>query len=351
MRARDFVGACAVALALSSTAAAWAATVLGDVSDGALLTADGDGTIETDLASALLLVEIVREHVVSGAVTGATPVPLAIEPSDHGAKLGDHRALPLGELLQLLLLTRSPLATRSLAQALGAGAGGVHAGMVAAAAHLGLHDTTVSEYPFGAPARTTATDLGRLGLAIAGDPELRRRLTLDGVPIADGDYIIRATSPLIAVTPPRQGPGHAGSGPVLALAREGDLDLLAVTTDPDAEHEAWRLLEAAHTRYERIAVVKEGQPVGPDVEVRNGIIPRFNAIAAEPFAITIERGVAHGLGARVQLPPAVEAPIEVRQEVGELIIEQREQIIAVIPLVAPRTIAPNRWLDAATMSR
>jgi Penicillin-binding protein 5, C-terminal domain len=356
MRARYVAGACALGLVMTSATAASAARVLGDAAEGTVLAAvDPDVTVDTELATTLVLVETVRARLAAGAVTAAAPIPL-IGATDPGSTLAGHATLPLGELLQLLLLTRSPTAARSLVDAVGPGLDAARTRMLAAAAGVGLAQTTLPEPLFAgkgtlAPARTTPADLARLGLAIAGDPDLRRRLSLDGVPIAGGDFITRATSPLIAVAPPRAGMRRPVAGPALALAHDGDLDLLAVATGADAARDVWRAIEEASTRYERVLVVREGQPIGPGIDVRSGIIPRFNAIAAEAFAITVERGVAPRLGVRVQLPTAVDAPVEVHQGIGELVIEQRDRIVGVIPLVAPRAIAPSRWLDAAAIRR
>src|SRR5262249_43016324 len=133
---------------------------------------------------------------------------------------------------------------------------------------------------------TTARDLGRLALAVAGDPELRRRLALDGVPISNGGVIARATSPIIAVASEGATP-HVGptDGAPIALVERDGLELLAVAVGPHARDELTSVLEHGFERYRRVELVHQGQPVGPTVHVRGGIIPTFNAVAAEPWAL------------------------------------------------------------------
>jgi hypothetical protein len=222
--------------------------------------------------------------------------------------------------------------------------------MMTAAGRLGMTVTSAPVLPEGealradAPLHTSARDLARLGLAVAGRGDLRRRLELDGVPIADGGVIVRATAPLITFA---DGPPPRSSGPqALTLGHEDGLELLAVGTGMHARTEATHALEAALARYERRQIVRAGQEVGPLVYVRGGIIPRFTAVAVEPFALTTVRDAPLALTARLQLPAQIDAPVEVSQTVGELVVELDGTIIAVIPLAAPRAIAPRRWLGA-----
>jgi len=86
------------------------------------------------------------------------------------------------------------------------------------------------------------------------------------------------------------------------------------------------------------------------VRVRGGIIPSFNAIAAEPWALTTQQGAANGLAFHLQLPSQVDAPVEVHQSIGELVVERDGRVVAVVPLVAPQAIAPSGWLDTARRS-
>jgi D-alanyl-D-alanine carboxypeptidase len=329
----------------------WAGHVVADPADGRLLEAvDADVAVESRLVPALLVVELVRGALATGALKAATPVAIEHAPGGATPDLGATPELPVGELLQLLLLTGSPTAARSLAGAVEPESGTARGLLLRAAARLGL---TVSEPPnahgpvtIESPLQTTTRDLARLGMRVAADADLRRRLDRDGVPIADGHVIVRATAPLIATRPPS---GHTSRTPstVMLLGRESGLEVLVVATGASADGEAATALAAALATYERVTIVGAGQEIGPAIEVPNGIIPSFRAVAAEPFALTARAGAHPELAARLQLPAQIEAPVDVRQTVGELVLEENGAIVAVVPLVAPRTIAPRRWLDAA----
>jgi penicillin-binding protein len=120
-----------------------------------------------------------------------------------------------------------------------------------------------------------------------------------------------------------------------------------VTTGPRADDELVSTLERGFHRYRRVELVHEGQAVGPTVRVRGGIIPTFKAVAAEPWALTTTFASPPGLAFRLQLPTEIEAPVEVHQPLGELVVEQNGRVLGVVPLVAPQAIAPSGWLDGA----
>jgi D-alanyl-D-alanine carboxypeptidase len=182
---------------------------------------------------------------------------------------------------------------------------------------------------------------------------MRRRLSLDGVPISNGGLIVRATSPLISVAtdiPPT--PANSAVPEVqIALGERDNLTLLAVTTGTHAAEELTATLTRGFQHYRRVELVRQGQAVGPTVHVRGGIIPTFNAVAAEPWAMTTQQSSPAAIGLRLQLPSEVEAPVEVHQPLGELVVEQGGRVLAVVPLVAPQAIAPSGWLDTAQRAK
>ena len=337
---------CALLWATAAPTAALGATVVADVSEHRVLReVAGHSDVESRLTASLLLVHVVHHALGAGALRPSTVVAVVPSPAGAPPKLKAAH-LTVDELLQLLLLTADRTAAHSLALAVGPGLSAARTRMEATAMKLGLGVRVVSgttEAPTAVDDgfRTSLGDLARLGLAVAAEPDLRRRLDLDGAPIADGQFIVRATRPLIATVP-----GRDTGRTTLALARRGELELLAAATGPDAHETAWAALTTALDRYDRHALIRQGQPVGPLIHVRGGIIPRFTAVAAEGFAITVRRDAAPSVTARLQLPRHVEAPIEVNESIGELVIERRDEVVAVVPLVAPRAIAPRHWLDA-----
>jgi D-alanyl-D-alanine carboxypeptidase len=309
------------------------------------------------------------ERLESGELSPVDRVTVLPVAGDRGPQLSPQEPVEIGELLQLLLLTDSRTAAKTLAWAAGPSIGRALTRMQQVSARLELdHTTLADDWPFaGTPVgskptgnatrvrrgTTTARDLGRLALAVVSDPEIRRRLALDGVPISNGGLIVRATSPLVNLVNGGPPPSNAAPEPDvrIALAERDDLTLLAVATGPQATEQVATALDRGFGHYRRVELVRRGQAVGPIVRVRGGIIPTFNAVAAEPWAMTTRQNGPAAIGFRLQLPAEIEAPVEVHQPLGELVVEQEGRVLAVVPLVAPQAIAPSGWLDTARHSK
>lgn len=365
-------GMVATVVILVAAAPAFAGSALVDLLDVETLeqTEPGAG-IACDGMLDLLVLEVVRERIATGALAWTTAVPVHVVADDAGPALAAHARLTVGELLQLALLTRSRGAVASLAAAAGPGWERARARMRRTAARLELTGTVVPDgWPAGgaerdgpkspsqipaAPGYTTVRDLARVAAVVAGDAEVRRRLALDGTPIADGALIVRATYPLIAVAAPGatatrpRTPRGASAAPdaALALVARDGLELLAVATGVEAETAVWQVLERGLARYRRIELVRAGQPIAGERDGHDGVRRDATAVAARAFALTVPRAGSFDVSAWVQLPARTADPVEANSPMGELVFARAGRIIGAVQLVAPPSIAPNRWLDTA----
>lgn len=361
-----YAAVAAAAIVVGSTRGAHAGHVLLDVADHEVLeAADADAAIAPGRVADLLLVAVLRERLDSGELSLADRVTVLPVVGDRGPQLATTEPIEIGDLLQVLLLSDSRTAAKTLAWAAGPSIGRCQTRMQQLSIRLGLtHTTLPDDWPFaatGAPTTgsarrgsTTAREVGRLALVVMGDPDLRRRLSLDGVPISNGGVIARATAPLIAMRPDAVAPAPSVSPPGatrIAFAERDNLALLAVTTGPQPDPALPDVLAHGFQRYRRFELVREGQTIGPTVRVRGGIIPSLNAVAAEPWAVTTHAASPTGLSFRLQLPSEIEAPVEVHQPLGELVVEENGRVLAVVPLVAPQAIAPSGWLDTARRAK
>ncbi len=352
--------AATLAVILAATPPSHGGQALVDVLDGATLEATQPHLpVAPERTLDLLLVEVARQRLAVGALHRETMVQLTIVSGEGTVAHIPNGQRAVGELLDLVLLTRSRSAVASLASSVGPGWEQARLRLRHAVTRLALTDTTVPDrWPSesaGPHARSSLGDLARVAGAVVQDGDMRRRLALDGSPIANGAVIVRATDPLIACAPPINPPAPAarrapapGNEPDAAMAigsRDG-LDLLAVATGDDAATAVWHTLEQGLARYRRVEVVREGAPFGAEIEVSGGTLERFRAVAAQPFALTVPRRGGFMLKAWLQLPDRIAAPVEARQPVGELVFADDKGIIAAIPLVAPSAIAPG-WIDTA----
>jgi hypothetical protein len=162
--------------------------------------------------------------------------------------------------------------------------------------------------------------------------------------------IVRATAPLVGTDDHGTRTAADGGGPLVRVVERDGLTLLTVATGPKAEQELADSSEQTFRRYRRVEVVHVGQPIGPAVHVRGGIIPSFKAVAAEPWALTTATSPLAKIAFRLQLPAEISAPVEVHQPLGELVVEREGRLLAVVPLIAPQAIAPSGWLDTARRS-
>jgi D-alanyl-D-alanine carboxypeptidase len=371
---RRIVSGSALAIVLAMSVPAGAATALVDVESGDVLEAtDTNERVALGRTADLLLIALLAHHAHGG--TMATEVPMHVVEPDPGPVLTRQPRATLAELVQVLLLTDSRTAARTLAAALGDDT--LAARFQSLCRTLRLDGTAVSgdatrtptSFPVGVTGTTNVLDVARLAGTLLDDAAIHRRIGLDGVPVAGGAVIVRATAPLIATRPPADTiergnvvapAGRGGTirepstraqsgavGPTIAVAGRDGLELLAVATGPDAVR-VWDVLERGFARYRRVLVVEAGAQVERAVEVHGGILPAFNPKAAETFAVTARRGETPTVALSLQLPPILEAPVDLNQRVGELVIERDGRVLGLVPLVAPMTIAPSRWLDTAT---
>jgi hypothetical protein len=381
---RRYLAVLAVIVTLVAAAPARAGHVLVDLLDAETLEqTEPTAAVAPDTLLDLLLVEVVRERVAAGALGYGTEVPVMRIGSDPGAAMAPHGRLAVGELLQLVLLTRSHSALATLVAAVGPGREQGRLRMRRVIARLALRDTEVPDdwpeeqspasgvVPDGsgggrkaapasplrhaASAHTTIGDVVRLATTIAQDSEIRRRLALDGAPIADGAVIVRATDPLITRTPPSlvfapAAPTHdtVESLPAIAIEERDGLALLAVASGPEAPRNAWQALERGLARYRRVEVVRAGQVVAGEVGGRGGGVAHVTAVAAQSFALTVPRSGVFAIRAWLQLHADGEAPPVPNQSMGELVFEKAGRVIGAVPLVAPEPSAPSRWLDTAS---
>jgi hypothetical protein len=345
----------AAGVVIAAVLTAWAplaqaASLVIDRGDGRVLTSYApsrtvDARHAHDLLLAVAVGRLLRTNALAGDATPTLPRTSVVGPP-----------LTVDELYQLFLLTRDGDARRGLVAAVEATAHGLaYLERLAAAFHIGdVAPLTRAAADAREPARPTGAvalrEVARLAFVLVSDADTRRRLALDGAPIADGAIIVRASSPLVAVAPPHAADEASTDEDTVAalLGERGGLTLLAVAAGPTASAEAFDRLQHGLATYRRLVVVRAGERAVPPVAVRGGAAGHVAAIAAADLALTRNRTSSPPLVVSIQLPDSVEAPVAARQHLGDLVVEERGRIIAVVPLLAARAIAPAGWLDTAS---
>ncbi len=136
----------------------------------------------------------------------------------------------------------------------------------------------------------------------------------------------------------------AGFNLVATVQREG-MRLLAVImgvpgeTIPEGEarraQEAIKVLDYGFLNFETATPVRKGTPLG-EVRVYKGRENQVRAVPARDVAVTILKGT--DLEEKVVLNKSVEAPVEMGQELGELLITAGGEVRLRLPLVADRKV-------------
>lgn len=267
------------------------------------------------------------------------------------------KAYLLNDLLKAVTVASANDAAVAAAEAIAGSVAGCVELMNARAQRLGMAATRYSSVgnvsgtaTAAAEETTSARDLARLAQALLRFPPVLEWASVPGVPFDDGAALLRNTNQLLGAVPGVDGlqasavrVGHGASYSVVATAQRGALRLVAVVLDaPDTATRysmAADLLEWGFAHYERVDVVKEGEALNLAVRVLRGSVSQLTPVATRALSLLRERGDERDLQLRYQLPAAVIAPLKRRQLIGEVIVEEEGQLLAVIPLSSPISVA------------
>jgi D-alanyl-D-alanine carboxypeptidase (penicillin-binding protein 5/6) len=132
---------------------------------------------------------------------------------------------------------------------------------------------------------------------------------------------------------------------LVATARRGDTRLIAVVlgapTSAARFDSATSLLTWGFAHFVTVPLVRAGERLGR-VRVWRGTMPTVDAVAAQAAAVTIPRGEQGALVRRLDLPPALGAPVAARQILGRLEVRLGPKTVATVPVVAARAVPAIR---------
>jgi D-alanyl-D-alanine carboxypeptidase (penicillin-binding protein 5/6) len=206
---------------------------------------------------------------------------------------------------------------------------------------------------------TTARDLAALAQALLRQQVVLEWASLSGVPFDQGAVLLRNTNQLLGAFAGADGlqvsssrtATRGGSYSIVATARRGNLRLVAVVLDAsDAGaryNSAAELLEWGFSHYRRIDVVRKGDTVNLPVHVLNGTIAQLTPVAGDTLTLLRRCDDEPDLQLRYQLPANLAAPLERSQPIGEIVIEERGELIGIVPLLSPVAVASDSILSAA----
>ncbi|MFI5397800.1 MAG: D-alanyl-D-alanine carboxypeptidase family protein [Candidatus Binatia bacterium] len=358
------------AVAVAGSSERLPATILIDAGTGrSLREQDADATRPVGSLSQLMLLLLSLEQSALGVLPLDVPVTVssaAVSTTAAGSARVPFRpgkTYLLSDLLKAVTIASANDAAVAVAEAI---AGSVPASldlMNARARRLGMEATryssvgAMSASEASAPDTTTARDLTRLAQALLQHPPVLEWAALSGVPFDQGSILLRNTNQLLGAVPGVDGlqtssvrVRQGGSFSVIATARRGALRLVAVVLDAadtsTRYSTAAELLEWGFAHYERIEIIRKGDPINLPIPVLNGVVSQLTPVAGQTLSLLRRRDDERDLQLRYQVPVAVRAPLNRHQEIGEVIVEEKGQLVAVIPILSPAGVAATSVLSA-----
>jgi D-alanyl-D-alanine carboxypeptidase (penicillin-binding protein 5/6) len=333
----------APALALRSGDLAASAAVLMDYTTGEILFAKNSDerrplASTTKIMTAIVALERgdLRQKITVGANAEGT------EGSSIWLKAGEVHEL--NDLLYGVLLSSGNDASVAVAEAL-AGSEQKFAAWMTAKAHALGAESTRFENCNGLPAPnhyTTARDLALITRYALHNPVFdeivktkRKTISWPGHPY---DRLMINHNKLLWRYPLADGvktgyTREAGNCLVSSATKDGHRLISVVLNSRQTYADAEALFQYGFANYQLLTVVNPKEKMGA-VRVRDGVRQRVPVLANRPVTLVIPRGAAQQVQVNVALPPAVKAPVEKMQQIGELQVRFGDRLLRKVPLVS-----------------
>ncbi len=282
-----------------------------------------------------------------------------------GVTLKAGERLPFEDLLKAMLVASANGASVAIAETLAGSQPAMIARMNERAKELGMTKTvyrTVNGLPpnggKGIPDMTSANDLAILARKLLERHEVLRYSAHSLVPIRDGKVVLRNTNHLVGHMDGADGlkTGYfrrAGFNLTATASRDGMRLIAVVLGCPTLQSRfrlAQQLLEWGFAHYSKLNLVEAGQPLSFEVKVANGTADSIRPVAAQSLTYVVRNDERKDLHVTFQLPAMVPAPVAAHQELGEIIVRDRDRLLGVIPAVAPVGVASGAATASGTLN-
>ncbi|MGH7933870.1 MAG: D-alanyl-D-alanine carboxypeptidase family protein [Candidatus Binataceae bacterium] len=350
------------------------AELLEDADTGRVLYAQ-NATLEWPPASMtkLMLMLVVEDELKAGHVHQDDPVRISwLAAHTGGSHLGLHegQVYPLSELMKAALIRSANDAAVAVAQAVCGSVEACVKKMNLRAQSLGMTDThygTVEGLP-PTPGHdvdyTSAFDMATLGRAIIHHTGLLQWTSLAETPFDGGLYMLHNTNHLVGHFEGCDGLKtgftlNAGFN-LTATAIRGNMRLISIVlgapSNPERFAVSAKLLEWGFDHFEKVKVLKRGQPLPVHVQVESG--PLIQPVAQRDLAVVVPKNDLSALKVEYDVPGMINGPVTTGQSVGQVILMVGDDVMssenAVCPLIEPaatrNAAAPNSGENAEAVS-
>ena len=349
-------------VALARETAAPVAYVVMDAGSGTIL-AEQDPHKRWPPASMakMMTVLVAMERVRDGSLSLDTPVRTSRWASRIGGSqvyLAEGEVFPLGELLKAVMIASANDAAVAVAEHIAGSTTAFVELMNARAKSLGLADTTYQS-PHGLPPGkgqtadlTSAHDLAVLARELMRFPDVMRwagtaaaGFRNDTLQMANTNHMVRTYA---GATGLKTGYYREAGFSVTATAIRNDLDLIAVAlglpTKQECFAEAARILNENFAAYRVVAPARRGTAVG-QVPVAGGSEESVKALAVSDLRVLVKRSEDKGVVVEAHIPRLLQAPVQLRQPLGDVVVRRGDQELGRVAVVADREVPATGWLS------
>jgi D-alanyl-D-alanine carboxypeptidase (penicillin-binding protein 5/6) len=309
----------------------------------------------------MMTVLIAMERVRDGSLSLDEPVRASAWASRIGGSqvyLAEGETFPLGEMLKAIMIASANDAAVAVAERI-AGSTAEFVGLMNARSRgLGLTDTTYQSVHGLPPGRgqtadlTSAHDLAVLARELIRFPEIMRWAGMptagfrnDTLQMSNTNHLVRTYT---GATGLKTGYYFKAGFSVTATATRNDLDLIAVVlglpTKSECFAQATRLMNEAFAAYRVVAPARRGAAVG-QVPVAGGTGDSVQALAVDDLRVLVKRAEDKGVAVEARIPRLLQAPVRLRQHLGEVVVRRGDQELGRVPVVADREVAATGWLS------
>ena len=225
------------------------------------------------------------------------------------------------------------------------------------AAELGMADThfvNCTGLDDGADAgehRTSAHDIALMSRELlTKHPDIKKYTTIWMDSIRGGTFGLSNTNKLVRFYPGCTGlkTGFtSGAGYCLSASAERDgMELIAVAMGSETSQKRNDACRAMlDYGFANFAHYTPQMPENTAIPVELGTAEQVAVTLPEAAPILVKKGEKAAITARTELPEKLEAPVELGQQVGELILERSGAVLATLPLTAAEDIPRLTWAD------
>ena len=349
----------AAALELHSPSA-----ILMDAATGTVLfEKNADEAREPASVTKVMTLLLVMEALDSGAIGWEDKVTASAAAAGKGGSqiyLEEGEQLSMDEMLKAVVVSSANDCATALAEHVAGSETAFVARMNQRAAELGMEHTHfvnctgLDDEPEAREHLTTARDVALMSRALLSHEAIRNYTTIWTDTVRNGSFGLANTNKLVrfyrGTTGLKTGyTSKAGHCLSASASREG-LELIAVVLGADSSthrfEDAKALLNWGFANY-ALAQPGEGVELEP-IPVTLGAREAVQPMLKDAGPLLLEKGQAAALTRELELPEALEAPVEPGQVLGTLRIRSGETLLAELPLVAadgvPKLSLWQLWL-------